>query len=316
MPLRRARRLLPVLLAALVLALAACTGGADDPPSPPATTPIAATATPVAATATMAPTPTATSTPTPSLTPTPTATPVPTETPAPSPTATATPSPTPTATPSPAPTAQPTAFRYGSYDTSGEVAEPGSYAFLAHPADTASAITTYEGLRDGSATALRIHETDAGGVSRAAFLDTVEVGDLFEWRQAEDCWVRYRVIGVEAGSDTRDFAIKSYSHTYTGCSGAIGGSAAREFTWAPEALKTGDFPVPTWHGPWLLIRAGWTGPAPDPSDPSSYAAITPPAITWPPDPLPDPDLGPGWRGGVARATASSKVTTPTATGGA
>ena len=199
---------------------------------------------------------------------------------------------------SPNPLPPPTTFHYNTYDTSGEVAEPGSYAFLADPADTSSAITTYEALRDGTTTALRIHATDADGVSRAAFLDTVEVGDLFEWRQAEDCWVRYRVIGVEAGSDTRDFAIKSYSHTYTGCSGAIGGSAARQFTWAPETLKTGDFPVPTWHGPWLLIPTGWTGPAPDPSDQSSYAAITPPAITWPPDPLPDPDLGPGWRGGV------------------
>ena len=195
----------------------------------------------------------------------------------------------------------PTTFRYDRYDTSGEVAEPGSYAFLADPADTGSAVTIYEALRDGSATALRIHETDADGVSRAAFLDAVEVGDLFEWREAEDCWVRYRVIGVSAASgDTRKLAIKSYSYTYTGCSGAVGGSAtARQFTWAPETLKTGAFTVPTMHGPWLIVPTGWTGTAPDPSDPSSYTAITPPAITWPPDPLPDPDLGPGWmRGGV------------------
>ena len=102
----------------------------------------------------------------------------------------------------PNPLPSPTTFRYDSYDTSGEVVEPGSYAFLANPADPASAVTTYEALRDGSATAVRIHETDADGVSRAAFLHTVEVGDLFEWRQAEDCWVRYRGHGVEAaGAD-------------------------------------------------------------------------------------------------------------------
>ena len=94
-----------------------------------------------------------------------------------------------------------TTFRYDSYDTSGEVAEPGSYAFLADAGEAASAVTTYEGLRDGSARALRIHETDADGVSRAAFLDTVEAGDLFEWRQAEDCFVRYKV--TELSSRTR-----------------------------------------------------------------------------------------------------------------
>ena len=223
--------------------------------------------------------------------------PSPTTTPTATPTAT--PAPTSTATPTPTPTAPTTTFRYDRYDATGAVAERGSYAFLADAGEAESVVTTYERLRDGSATTLRIHETDADGVSRATFLDTVEVGDLFEWKQADDCWVRYRVSGVSTASgDTREFAIKSYSHTYTGCSGAIGGSAARQFTWAPETLKTGDFPVPTWHGPWLLIPTSWTGPAPDPSDPAAYAAVTPPAITWPPDPLPDPDLGPGWRGGV------------------
>ena len=172
---QRARRLLPVLLAALVLSLAACSGGGDEGPARPVTAPIAATAT-------ATPTPIASSTPTPSPTATPAATPAPTESPLPSPTATPTPSPTSTATLTPTPTEPPTTFPYDTYDTTGAVAEPGSYAFLADPADTASAVTTYEGLRDGSATALRIHETDADGVSRAAFLDTVEVGDLFEWR--------------------------------------------------------------------------------------------------------------------------------------
>ena len=193
MPKRGARRSLTLLLAAvLALALAACTGDPDEPPSPPATTPTAATATA---------TPTAT--------------------------ATATPTAPPATRRRPHPPRRPrrrrlppladrdrdalanpdghahadahraaTTFRYDSYDTTGEVAEPGSYAFLADPADTTSAVTTYEGLRDGTTTALRIHETDADGVSRAAFLDTVEVGDLFEWREADDCFVRYTVTEV------------------------------------------------------------------------------------------------------------------------
>ena len=157
MPLRRARRSLALLLAALVLSLAACSGGGDEGPARPVTAPIAATAT-------ATPTPIASSTPTPSPTATPAATPAPTESPLPSPTATPTPSPTSTATLTPTPAEPPTTFRYETYDTSGEVAAPGSYAFLADPADTTSAITTYEGLRDGTATALRIHETDADGV--------------------------------------------------------------------------------------------------------------------------------------------------------
>ena len=217
---------------------------------------------------------------------------------------------------SPNPLPSPTTFRYDTYDTTGAVAEPGSYAFLADPADTTSAVTTYEGLRDGSATALRIHETDADGVSRAAFLDTAEVGDLFEWRQAEDCWVRYRVTGVEAGSDTRDFAIKSYSHTYTGCSGAIGGSGGvdaqsgrstsgtattSQFTWAPVTLKTGAFTAPTWHGPSLVIPKNWAGPVP------ATAVFTGPSISWPPSPLPAPNLGTGWSGSLGRGYPDTEL---------
>ena len=202
---------------------------------------------------------------------------------------------------SPNPPPVQTAFRYDTYDTTGAVAEPGSYAFLEDPADTSSAVTTYEGLRDGTATALRIHETDAEGVSRAAFLDTVEVGDLFEWRQAEDCWVRYRVIGVEAGSDVWEFGIKSYSHTYTGCSGAIGGSAARQFTWAPETLKTGAFTAPTWHGPSLVIPKNWAGPVP------ATAVFTGPSISWPPSPLPAPNLGTGWSGSLGRGYPDTEL---------
>ena len=209
-----------------------------------------------------------------------------------------------------------TTFRYGTYDTTGEVAEPGSYAFLADPADTRSVVTTYEGLRDGTTTALRIHETDADGVSRAALLDTVEVGDRFEWREAEDCFVRYRVIGVEAGSDTRDFAIKSYSHTYTGCSGAIGGSGGvdaqsgrstsgtattSQFIWAPVTLKTGAFTAPTWHGPSLVIPKNWAGPVP------ATAVFTGPSISWPPSPLPAPNLGTGWSGSLGRGYPDTEL---------
>ena len=221
------------------------------------------------------------------------------------------------------------ALQYDRYDTTGQVSAAGSYAFLretggaatdgrsSRAAAGASVITTYEGLREDADT-LRIHVTDGFGVSRASFYGTVEVGATFEWREAGDCWVRYGVTAVKAGSGPREFAIRPYSHTYTGCSGALDGAVSapsdaaqggpqsagasgapmRDFTWEPDILKTGAFTVPTMHGPWLIVPTGWTGPAPDPADQSAYVAITPPAIPWPPDPLPDPDLGPGWRGGV------------------
>ena len=257
---QRARRSLALLLAALTLALAAalaaCTGGSDEPPAPSATTPIAATAT-------ATPTATATATPTaPPATATAmaTPTPAPTETPLSSPTATATPSPTPTATPTPTPTAQPTAFRYDSYDTTGAVAEPGSYAFLADPADSTSAVTTYEGLRDGTARALRIHATDADGVSRAAFLDTVEVGDLFEWYEADDCFVRYTVNGVTAGASTRDFAVKWMTYAFTGYSGAIATDATVSVKFGPLPNLGGTgITAPVVHGVYQIVPVGWTG---------------------------------------------------------
>ena len=259
MPKCGARRWLTLLLVA-VLALAACTGGGDAPSSPPATPTATPTATPVAATATMAPTPTATSTPTPSPTPTPTATPAPTETPLPSPTATPTPSPTSTATPTPTPSEPPTTFRYNTYDTTGAVTTHGSYAFLEDPADTASAVTTYEALRDGTTTALRIHATDADGVSRAAFLDTVEVGDLFEWYEADDCFVRYTVNGVTAGASTRDFAVKWMTYAFTGCSGAIATDATVSVKFGPLPNLGGTgITAPVVHGVYQIVPVGWTG---------------------------------------------------------
>ena len=307
MPERGARRWLTFLLAAvLALALAACTGGADAPPSPPAT-PIAASPTATAAT-----TPVATSTPTPSPTPTPTATlsPAPTATAtATTPVATPTPSPTSTATPTPTPTASATSFRYDTYDTSGEVAEPGSYAFLADPADTTSAVTTYEGLRDGSATALRIHETDADGVSRAAFLDTVEAGDLFEWRQAEDCFVRYKVTEVlpdPSGTPRRLLGVEWMTYAFTGCSGAVSANAAATVDWGELPVLGGaSLQVPIVHGTAQLVPPDWAGSVKRAEfhdhfiTESAEAYTTDPAEARELDYWREPELPPGWR--LARA---------------
>ncbi len=55
---------------------------------------------------------------------------------------------------------------YDAYDLSGTVAAPGHYAFLADPNEPASVVVAYEGLRDGTATALLIYTHDAQAFRR------------------------------------------------------------------------------------------------------------------------------------------------------
>ena len=215
-----------------------------------------------APTGTPTPTPDATAAPTGTPTPTPVATAAPTATPTPTPTATATPTPTAEAAPPETPSA--TAFRYDRYDTTGEVAEPGSYAFLADPADTTSAVSTYEALRDGTTTALLIHKSDAHGASQAALYDAVEAGDLFEWHEADDCFVRYTVTEVKpdpAGAVPRKLlAVEWMTYAYTGCSGAISADAEVGMTWG-NMLDLGGVGLraPVVHGTHHLIPENWEG---------------------------------------------------------
>ena len=248
MPLRDAHRSLAVLLVAglalsLASALAACSGAPEERPAPGATAPPAAqqpTGTPsptpiatAAPTGTPSPTPVATAAPT--GTPSPTAEAAPAQTPTPTPTPVATAAPTPTAEAAPPETPSATAFRYDTHDTTGEVAEPGSYAFLADPADTTSAVTTYEALRDGTTTALLIHKSDAHGASQAALYDAVEAGDLFEWHEADDCFVRYKVNEVKPDSSgtvpRKLLAVEWMTYGFTGCSGVVSANAAATVDW-------------------------------------------------------------------------------------
>ena len=105
---RRVRRALSLLLvAALALSLAACTGDTEDAPPPPVTTTATAIATP-AATPIATPAATPSPTPTPTATPAPTPTATPTATPTPAPVSAPSPTPSPTATPSPMPQPSPT----------------------------------------------------------------------------------------------------------------------------------------------------------------------------------------------------------------
>ena len=138
-------------------------------------------------------------------------------------------------------------FLYDTYDLSGAVAEPGHYVFLEDPADTSTAVTTYEGLRDGTATALLIHTHDTHGVSQVARYDAVEPGDLVEWKQAADCFVRYAVTSAPApaaGAVTRAFGVAWMTYAFTGCSSAIAtATTAVSVTWGGDPARSGGGPA-------------------------------------------------------------------------
>ena len=163
-----------------------------------------------------------------------------------------------------APQAETTPLLYDTYDLSGAVAAPGHYAFLADPHDPTSAVTTYEGLRDGTATALLVHKADAHGVSQATLYDAVEPGDLFEWRQADDCFVRYQVTAVKpdpSGTVPRKHVgIAWTAYAFTGCAGTVATDTVASVSWDPSVnFLSPTISVPVRYGPYQIVPYGWTG---------------------------------------------------------
>ena len=162
-----------------------------------------------------------------------------------------------------------TTLRYRTYATTGAVTTAGSYAFLSDTADTTSAVSTYEGLRDGATTGLLIHKSDTHGASRAALYDAVEADDLFEWRHADDCWVRYAVTEVKpdpTGIVPRKLlAVEWMTYAFTGCSGTISANAAASLAWGPLPDVGGtSLTSPVRHGPYQLTPEGWSGQVEEP----------------------------------------------------
>lgn len=158
-----------------------------------------------------------------------------------------------------------TTLSYDTYDTTDAVTTAGSYAFLTEGEDgSMTAVTTYEGLRDGTATALVINTSDAGGASRADILDAVAMGDIFEWRKADDCFVRYSVTKVKpdpSGTVPRkalDVAWMTYA--FTGCSGAIATSDDVQIIWGALPNLGGEsLRVPIIHGIYQILPVDWDG---------------------------------------------------------
>ncbi|MCY3887008.1 MAG: hypothetical protein OXG19_04805 [Chloroflexi bacterium] len=302
----RARHWAILLLAAgLVMALAgglaACGGPADgalpppeSPPSPAATPESAVAPVEPPATATLPPTAASSSPPAtiPESPPAPGGPPVP-DAPAPAATATSEPAAAPVESPTGDPSAatdeaEATSLLYDTYDRSGAVAEPGHYAFLADPADPASVVTAYEELRDGTVTALWIHTHDAHGVPQADLYDAVEAGDLVEWRQAADCFVRYQVTaGPDPAAPTayREVGVAWMTYAYAGCTGAIDPNQSATLAWGDLPNLGGPtLTTPIVHGSFQLIPENWEGAIESheiqPPPASTIAAFDAIAATW------------------------------------
>ena len=69
---------------------------------------------------------------------------------------------------------------------------------------------------------LRIHPTDASGASRADFYDTVQIGDMFDYRtNGLDCGFRFTVTSIAAAASTRSLGLE-YVNRYGGnCGGPV-----------------------------------------------------------------------------------------------
>ncbi len=175
-----------------------------------------------------------------------------------------------------------TALRYETYDLTGTAASAGSYAFLTDADGATGVVATYEGLRDGSTERLLIHKADAQGRSQAALYDAVAAGDLFEWRQSYDCWVRYQVSEVKpdpSGAAARKLlAVERMSYAFTGCSGPIAADAAVLLAWGSLPDPGGpSLTAPIIHGPYQLVPEGWSGAVQEPKtyDSPGYSATNP-----------------------------------------
>ena len=166
-----------------------------------------------------------------------------------------------------APPAGPLPLPYARLDATAQAATPGSYAFLDA---TGHVITTYEALRDGTATGLRIHTSDADGVSRAPLYAAVAAGDVVEWRVADDCWVRYEVTSLlpdpPATAPRKHLAVEWVAYAFTGCAGDVAAEAAAMVTLRPEPnfLSPGIM-TPVRHGSYQLIPDGWMGAVEEPA---------------------------------------------------
>ena len=130
-----------------------------------------------------------------------------------------------------------TQFRYDTLDITGAATTPGSYAFLKTAGDATSAIGNFGKSAFGSVE-LRVHPTDASGTSRAAFYDTVQVGDSFDYRtNGLGCAFRFTVTSVATTAILSTFRVELIA-VYGGHCGDFvddpGAAKDVQFVWRPR----------------------------------------------------------------------------------
>ena len=157
---------------------------------------------------------------------------------------------------------EPVTLRYNLLDITGAATAAGSYAFLQTAGDAASAIGNFGYSASGSAE-LRIHPADASGTSRAAFYDTVAVGDSFDYRtNGLDCAFRFKVTRVGARANPLTLGIE-YVRGYGGrCGGPVDDPGAAKdvyFVWkvrggipAPDGIRVLLYGEPVGEGTYRL----------------------------------------------------------------
>ena len=171
---------------------------------------------------------------------------------------------------------------YDTYDTTGAVTTAGSYAFLTNGEDgLMTTVTTYKALRDGTTTMLKLNTSDAGDASHADFYAEVEEGDLIEWSEADDCFVRYRVTDASAASEgatSREFGVQPETYAWQSCqtgllpTGGSGGASGVAATTAMTITVGTALPLEhlgginltsfaVVHGVWQLVPDGVIQPS-------------------------------------------------------
>ena len=125
-------------------------------------------------------------------------------------------------------------YRASSRAAPSAAASPGRYAFRREH-EEAGGVRSPRDYGHSRVVELRIHSVDVSGVPRAAFYDTVQVGDRVDYRtDGLDCGYRFRVTSVGAPAITRTFGIEYVNRYGRTCAWTIpdpGVAQSVHFVW-------------------------------------------------------------------------------------
>ena len=148
-------------------------------------------------------------------------------------------------------------LRYDTLDITGAATTPGSYAFLETAGVASSAIGNF-GYSAQAGVELRIHPIDAGGTARAAFYDTVKVGDRFDYQvDGIRCAFRFKVTSVAETASPKAFGIEFVNRYGGWCRDLVDdpeAAKAVQFVWAPPSG------IPVEHGFRVMFTREKHGP--------------------------------------------------------